>query len=371
MAQDDNKTWKADSDPSHFIKKAAMIDKKEIRAGKMAQEKAMNPQVRSYGEMMVTHHTNSSSELRTLASRKNITLPSDYAMNSGATSSNYMGTEGQSSYSGTSASNWNRTTGTISERSYRGTANMRLSKAQTTPDRRYYNGTPTNWTDKHVNKASQTTSAIHSNEVSAMRNEGISGQNMTTATGNANMNTDWSNGNSTATTAGTTANTGTTAGTTTNTGTSASTTTNTEEETGVSSDGNLGVSGTTGTLTTNAAFNGAEMGTDSIAVGTSSTTQSMATGTATTINDTNADMTDESQDKLNMLGQKSGAEFDRAYIDMMVDGHSKAIQLYEKASKSSDSDISTFATKMLPTLKQHQERAKTLQTTVTSSNSGL
>jgi predicted outer membrane protein len=351
MAQNDNKTGSVMTDPASFIKKAAMIDKKEIKAGKMAQEKAMNPQVRSYGEMMVTHHTASSDELSTLASRKNITLPGVQTRNAGAASSSYMGSEGQSSYSG--ASSANRSAGTISERSYRGTANMRLSKAQTTPDKKYYNGTPTNWTDKHVNKNSQTSSVsrMETSETTLTSTEGISGQNMTTATGNANMNTDWNSANSTTTTSVTSQ--------------------NRTEEAGVSSSGNLGVSGTTGTLTTNASFNGAEMGPDSIAVGTSTTSQSMATGTSTTYGNTADDMMIEGQDKLNMLGQKSGAEFDRAYIEMMVNGHMKAIELYENASKSADTDVSSFAAKMLPTLREHHEKARSLQTTVNTAQPGL
>jgi predicted outer membrane protein len=351
MAQNDNKTLGVMTDPASFIKKAAMINDKEIKAGKMAQEKAMNPQVRSYGEMMVTHHTASSDELNTLASRKNITLPGTKARNAGAASSAYMGSKGQSSYSGTSSAN--RSTGTISERSYRGTADMRLSKAQTTPDKKYYEGTPTNWTDKHVNKNSQTSSVnrMETNKTTLNSTEGISGQNMTTATGNANMNTDWNNANSSTTT-------------------SISTELSTEEP-GVSPSGNLGVSGTTGTLNTNAAFNGAQKERESIAVGTSTSSQNMATGTATTISDTRNDMMIDGQDKLNMLGEKSGAEFDRAYLEMMVTDHSKAIELYENASKSADTDVSGFATKMLPSLREHHDKAKSLQSTVNTSQSGL
>ena len=375
MAQNNTTTSAtADNEVTHFIKKAAMMDMKEIKAGKMAQEKAVNPQVRSFGEMMVKDHTNSSAELKTIAGRKNITLPMDYSpmSNAGASSNMQMGTTGQHTYSGT-----------ISERSLRGTKGMKLSKAQTTPSRKYYNGTPTYWTDKNVNKTARTSSSNWSENsgTSNTNSMGISGQAMTSGTVNSNT----------------------------------SVTTTTADEPGVSSSGNVGVSGTTGTLTANAEFNGATMGPDrttsttnssttnqnsgtttssqDVPVGT--TTHSMDTGTGVsqntgtgTMNTTTGtgtgttsqsmstgstdmsliDMEDDHKNKLSRLSTKTGTEFDREYMDLMEDGHNRAIDLYEDAAKSSDADISAFANKMLPKLRQHREQAKTIKSSI---NKGL
>lgn len=59
--------------------------------------------------------------------------------------------------------------------------------------------------------------------------------------------------------------------------------------------------------------------------------------------------------KLNAI---SGHDFDKAYAEMMVTGHKDAILLYETISADAiDPDIRNWATKMLPTLKNHLKRA--------------
>jgi putative membrane protein len=61
-------------------------------------------------------------------------------------------------------------------------------------------------------------------------------------------------------------------------------------------------------------------------------------------------------DHLNGL---TGAEFDKAYMHHMVEGHDKDVAEFDKMSTSaSDSDLKAWAGKTLPTLKQHQQMAK-------------
>lgn len=63
-----------------------------------------------------------------------------------------------------------------------------------------------------------------------------------------------------------------------------------------------------------------------------------------------------------MTEKKSGKEFDKEYCDMMVDGHKKAIEKFEKVSTNSvDSDIKMMATNMLPDLRKHLEMAEMCQ----------
>jgi len=57
---------------------------------------------------------------------------------------------------------------------------------------------------------------------------------------------------------------------------------------------------------------------------------------------------------------KSGAEFDAAYAQHMNMDHTKAISLFEGATKSSDPDVAGFAEKTLPTLKEHKRMAEKL-----------
>jgi putative membrane protein len=62
------------------------------------------------------------------------------------------------------------------------------------------------------------------------------------------------------------------------------------------------------------------------------------------------------------LSAKSGADFDAAYSKQMIDDHDKTISLFEGAAKSADKDIAAFATKMLPTLEKHKQKADLLPT---------
>ena len=65
------------------------------------------------------------------------------------------------------------------------------------------------------------------------------------------------------------------------------------------------------------------------------------------------------------LKAKKGAEFDRAYTDIMVSEHEKAINLFRKQSTDgSDAALKAFATKTLPTLEQHLQHTKEVRDAV-------
>jgi putative membrane protein len=69
--------------------------------------------------------------------------------------------------------------------------------------------------------------------------------------------------------------------------------------------------------------------------------------------------TENVQDAYKDLNDKTGHDFDKAYADMMVDGHEKTIDKMEKASeKANDPDIRMWAANMLPELRKHLEHAK-------------
>jgi putative membrane protein len=68
----------------------------------------------------------------------------------------------------------------------------------------------------------------------------------------------------------------------------------------------------------------------------------------------------EHQAMLDSFKTKSGAEFDAAYAEHMNMDHSKAISLFEGASKTSDAELAAFAKKTLPTLKEHKQLAQKL-----------
>ena len=70
---------------------------------------------------------------------------------------------------------------------------------------------------------------------------------------------------------------------------------------------------------------------------------------------------DESKTRDDLV-KKSGADFDKAYVQDMVDDHKKDIKAFEDASKNlKDSDLKAFAVKTLPTLKMHLEAVEKIK----------
>jgi putative membrane protein len=87
------------------------------------------------------------------------------------------------------------------------------------------------------------------------------------------------------------------------------------------------------------------------------------------------EMDDEHQDLHDRLSKMKGAEFDREYMNAMVDGHEDVLdQLERKANDkvgsrgvgtagndADDAAVTAWASKTLPTVRQHLEQAKQIQ----------
>jgi len=75
---------------------------------------------------------------------------------------------------------------------------------------------------------------------------------------------------------------------------------------------------------------------------------------------------DDAQDRTyRRLAKKSGSDFDREFIEHMIDDHEKCIKMFEKASNDAkDTEIRGFASKHLADLKDHLARAQSLRQTV-------
>lgn len=62
------------------------------------------------------------------------------------------------------------------------------------------------------------------------------------------------------------------------------------------------------------------------------------------------------------LNSYSGADFDKEYMDLMVNDHQKAVDLFEDAAENAeDAELKAFAAKTLPALKKHLEQAKAIE----------
>jgi putative membrane protein len=67
----------ATSADSTFVVKTAQANMAEVELGKVATEKAMRDEVKKFGQMMVDDHTKAGDELKTIATEKNITWPTE------------------------------------------------------------------------------------------------------------------------------------------------------------------------------------------------------------------------------------------------------------------------------------------------------
>jgi putative membrane protein len=66
------------------------------------------------------------------------------------------------------------------------------------------------------------------------------------------------------------------------------------------------------------------------------------------------------EDELAELSAKTGTNYDKAYLDDMIDAHEDGIRVLEKASKSEDTDVAALAVQYLPALRDHLARAQEL-----------
>ncbi len=81
-----------------------------------------------------------------------------------------------------------------------------------------------------------------------------------------------------------------------------------------------------------------------------------------------AQPTAEQTQKHDALARLSGAEFDRQFAAEMVKGHQEEIAKYEKQAQSGDSKVAELAEELLPTLEQHLAAAQRLQSGDTASH---
>lgn len=71
---------------------------------------------------------------------------------------------------------------------------------------------------------------------------------------------------------------------------------------------------------------------------------------------------EKQQKKIDDLKSKKGAEFDKAYVDLMVDDHKEDISKFQdEANKGNDADVKAFASKTLPVLTKHLEHIQKIK----------
>lgn len=114
---------------------------------------------------------------------------------------------------------------------------------------------------------------------------------------------------------------------------------------------------------TGAGTAGNPMPNNSTADRTTNTNDRMATTTPS-----GADLGWSGDHQYKRLAKQNGQNFDREFLDMMVDDHESTIKTFEKkASDADDPDVRAFATQHLPTLREHLQQAQNLQKSSSSS----
>ena len=74
-----------------------------------------------------------------------------------------------------------------------------------------------------------------------------------------------------------------------------------------------------------------------------------------------AAMMPDEQKHVDMMKNKSGADFDKSYINMMIEDHKKDIAEFKKASQNlKDAGVKGFATNALPVLQKHLDSANAI-----------
>ncbi len=68
------------------------------------------------------------------------------------------------------------------------------------------------------------------------------------------------------------------------------------------------------------------------------------------------------QEKIDSLSKKTGVDFDKSYMDDIVDHHKKDVDHFEKAAKDAkDPGVKDFAATTLPTLREHLQSAQSIK----------
>lgn len=74
-----------------------------------------------------------------------------------------------------------------------------------------------------------------------------------------------------------------------------------------------------------------------------------------------SEMGDDGKKHFDDLSKKSGTDFDKAYMKMMLDGHDNAKKDFEKAGNDlKDADVKNFALQALPVIQKHIDSAKAI-----------
>lgn len=132
-----------------------------------------------------------------------------------------------------------------------------------------------------------------------------------------------------------------------------------------------GSSGTTGSTRTTAGgpTSASSTGTDRAQAdasgGTMATAGTTRSSTTTSSAESMSHMAMSDDRDYKNLAEESGREFDEQYVELMVQEHEKAVELFEEAAEeATDQEVRSFASMHVDSLREHLQEAKSLQRAV-------
>lgn len=124
-----------------------------------------------------------------------------------------------------------------------------------------------------------------------------------------------------------------------------------------------GATATTGGATTGSGMSGTDMASNSNGTATGATDVNGTNSSGLSAGSRDSDLTSDRHYR--SLAKKTGAEFDKEYVEMMVDDHESDVKLFEKAAKDAkDPEVRSFASAHLPTLQAHLQHIQGLDKAV-------
>ena len=72
-------------------------------------------------------------------------------------------------------------------------------------------------------------------------------------------------------------------------------------------------------------------------------------------------ISDKKKDALDGLKEKSGEDLDEKFLKMICIDHTRDVKQFKKATKSKDVELSKFASKHLPMIKEHLAKVKAIK----------
>lgn len=73
------------------------------------------------------------------------------------------------------------------------------------------------------------------------------------------------------------------------------------------------------------------------------------------------DISNEKQDGLTDLKEKTGKDFDEKFIKMMTIDHKRDVKDFKKATEYKDPEVASFASKYLPMIQSHLDKIKQIE----------